>query len=55
MDKVEIGKIGICILSYFPYFDEPDCESCGQGHGDFEVDYQDTSEDYGILLTVLIP
>ena len=37
---------GYDIISYFPEFSDPDCLSCGQGYGDFEVDYQDTSEDF---------
>ena len=37
---------GYDIISYFPEFSEPDCSSCGQGYGDLEVDYQDTSEDF---------
>ena len=37
---------GYDIVSYFPEFTDPDCSSCGQGSGDFEVDYQDTSNDF---------
>ena len=37
---------GYDIISYFPEFSDPDCSSCGQGFGDIEVDYQDTSEDF---------
>ena len=37
---------GYDIISYFPEFSDPDCSSCGQGYGDLEVDYQDTSEDF---------
>ena len=37
---------GYDIISYFPEFSDPDCSSCGQGVGDLEVDYQDTSEDF---------
>ena len=37
---------GYDIISYFPSFSDPDCSSCGQGYGDLEVDYQDTSEDF---------
>ena len=37
---------GYDIISYFPEFSNPDCSSCGQGYGDLEVDYQDTSEDF---------
>lgn len=34
------------IVSFFPSFNPPDCNECGQGYGDLEVDYQDTSEDW---------
>ena len=37
---------GYDIISYFPEFSDPDCTDCGQGSGDLEVDYQDTSEDF---------
>ena len=37
---------GYDIISYFPEFSNPDCSSCGQGYGDIEVDYQDTTEDF---------
>ena len=37
---------GYDIISYFPEFSNPDCSSCGQGFGDIEVDYQDTSDDF---------
>ena len=37
---------GYDIISYFPEFSDPDCNNCGQGYGDFEVDYQDTSDDF---------
>jgi len=37
---------GYDIISYFPSFENPDCSSCGQGYGDLEVDYQDTSNDF---------
>ena len=37
---------GYDIISYFPEFSDPDCSSCGQGFGDLEVDYQDTSQDF---------
>ena len=29
---------GYDIVSYFPIFTDPDCESCGQGYGNLEVD-----------------
>ncbi|MEZ6015117.1 MAG: hypothetical protein R3F49_08390 [Planctomycetota bacterium] len=37
---------GYDIVSFFPEFGNPNCTSCGQGMGDFEVDYQDTSADF---------
>ena len=37
---------GYDIISYFPTFDDPDCTNCGQGSGNLEVDYQDTSNDF---------
>ena len=37
---------GYNIVSYFPEFADPDCDNCGQGYGDLEVDYQDTSLDF---------
>ena len=37
---------GYNIISYFPQFSDPDCDNCGQGYGDLEVDYQDTSTDF---------
>jgi len=37
---------GYNIVSYFPQFSDPDCNNCGQGYGDLEVDYQDTSLDF---------
>ncbi len=46
---------GFDIVSYFPTFFPPDCESCGQGSGDLEVDYQDTSEDWWNIVDSLNP
>lgn len=37
---------GYDIVSFFPEFANPNCTSCGQGMGDLEVDYQDTSADF---------
>ena len=37
---------GYDVISFFPEFSDPDCLSCGQGYGDLEVDYQDTSNDF---------
>ena len=46
---------GFDIVSYFPSFTDPDCESCGQGYGDLEVDYQDTSEDWWNIVDSINP
>ena len=46
---------GFDIISYFPSFTDPDCESCGQGYGDLEVDYQDTSEDWWNIVDSINP
>ena len=46
---------GYDIVSYFPEFEVPDCNDCGIGFGDFEVDYQDTSEDYWPIVNELNP
>jgi len=37
---------GYNVAGYFPQFVNPECSDCGQGYGDLEVDYQDTSEDF---------
>jgi hypothetical protein len=42
-------------VAYFPEFSPPDCTSCGQGSGDFQVDYQDTSADFWPLANALQP
>ena len=46
---------GYDIISFFPEFDDPDCSSCGQGYGNLEVDYQDTSEDFWPIVSDLNP
>jgi len=46
---------GYDVISYFPSFDPPDCSNCGQGYGDLEVDYQDTSQDYWPIVDELTP
>ena len=46
---------GYDIVSYFPSFENPDCTSCGQGFGDLEVDYQDTSNDFWPIANSHIP
>jgi hypothetical protein len=46
---------GYDIFAYFPEFDPPDCNSCGKGEGDLEVDYQDTSLDGHAIADTLQP
>ncbi|MBC8312051.1 MAG: hypothetical protein H8E72_07065 [Candidatus Marinimicrobia bacterium] len=46
---------GYDVVSYFPEFETPDCDDCGMGFGDFEVDYQDTSQDYWPIVDDLKP
>ncbi len=46
---------GYDIISFFPEFEQPDCDNCGQGYGDFEVDYQDTSNDFWAIISDLNP
>jgi len=46
---------GYDVVSYFPTFSPPDCSNCGQGNGDFEVDYQDTSEDWWNIVDSINP
>ena len=47
--------LGYDIISFFPEFDDPDCDDCGQGYGDFEVDYQDTSHDFWTIIDEINP
>ena len=46
---------GYDVVSYFPTFSPPDCNGCGQGNGDLEVDYQDTSEDWWNIVDSINP
>jgi len=46
---------GYDVHAYFPEFVPPDCDDCGQGAGDLEVDYQDTSLDFWPLADALAP
>ena len=48
-------NLGYDIISFFPEFSDPDCSNCGQGSGNFEVDYQDTSYDFWRLIDELDP
>ena len=47
--------LGFDVVSFFPEFDPADCNNCGQGYGDFEVDYQDTSEDFWTIVNEVKP
>ena len=46
---------GYNIISFFPTFSPPNCSNCGQGNGIFEVDYQDTSEDFWPIFNNIEP
>jgi hypothetical protein len=46
---------GYDVVSYFPEFSPPTCTSCGQGAGDLEVDYQDTSADFWAIVAAVRP
>ncbi|MBL8857080.1 MAG: hypothetical protein JNL28_01065 [Planctomycetes bacterium] len=46
---------GYDVYAYFPEFSPPTCTSCGTGSGDFEVDYQDTSNDFWPIVNALQP
>ena len=46
---------GYDVYSYFPEFTPANCSSCGQGSGDLEVDYQDTSADFWPIANGLSP
>jgi len=46
---------GYDIISFFPEFNPEDCDNCGQGYGDLEVDYQDTSYDFWTMIAEINP
>jgi len=46
---------GYDVHAFFPEFSPPDCGACGQGSGDLEVDYQDTSTDFWPIADGLDP
>jgi pyrrolidone-carboxylate peptidase len=46
---------GYDIYGYFPEFSNPNCTNCGQGSGDLEVDYQDTTQDFWAIANSLQP
>lgn len=41
---------GYDVVSYFPTFANPNCNNCGVGMGDLEVDYQDTTPDFAAIV-----
>ena len=47
--------LGYDVVSFFPEFDPADCNNCGQGYGDLEVDYQDFSEDFWPIVEEVQP
>lgn len=49
------NNLGFDVVSFFPEFDPPNCNNCGQGFGDFEVDYQDTSLDFWTIVEEVKP
>ena len=46
---------GYDVIGFFPEFEDPDCSSCGTGYGNFEVDYQDTSNDFWSIIAEINP
>lgn len=48
-------NLGFDVVSFFPEFNPPDCSNCGQGYGDLEVDYQDTSQDFWRIIDEVKP
>ena len=46
---------GYDVVSFFPEFDPADCNNCGQGFGNLEVDYQDFSQDYWPIVEDIQP
>tara|TARA_B100000029_G_scaffold122809_1_gene116396 strand:+ start:478 stop:1860 length:1383 start_codon:yes stop_codon:yes gene_type:complete len=47
--------LGFDVISFFPEFNPPDCNNCGQGYGDLEVDYQDFSMDFWPIVEQVKP
>ena len=48
-------NLGFDIVSFFPEFNPPDCNNCGQGYGNLEVDYQDFSQDFWPIINSVQP
>ena len=47
--------LGYDVVSFFPEFDPANCNNCGQGYGDLEVDYQDFSGDFWPIVEEVQP
>ena len=47
--------LGYDVVSFFPQFEPADCNDCGQGYGDLEVDYQDFSQDFWPIINEVQP
>jgi len=47
--------LGYDVVSFFPQFEPTDCNDCGQGYGDLEVDYQDFSQDFWPIINEVQP
>jgi hypothetical protein len=46
---------GYDVVSFFPQFEPADCNNCGQGYGELEVDYQDFSQDFWPIVDEIHP
>lgn len=46
---------GFDVLSYFPTFEDSNCFSCGQANGSFQVDYQNTTNDWWNVVDSINP
>jgi hypothetical protein len=47
--------LGYDVVSFFPQFEPADCNNCGQGYGELEVDYQDFSQDFWPIVEEIQP
>jgi len=47
--------LGYDVVSFFPEFEPADCNNCGQGYGNLEVDYQDFSGDFWPIIEEVQP
>ncbi|MDP6853771.1 MAG: dockerin type I domain-containing protein [Candidatus Marinimicrobia bacterium] len=48
-------NLGYDVVSFFPEFDPANCNNCGQGYGNLEVDYQDFSGDFWPIVQSVKP